>query len=44
MRRIDYTMMGFIKVDSNRNVKFDSVTDDDVQRPNLDGYEILESK
>lgn len=44
MRRIDYTMMGFIKVDSNRNVKFDSVTDNDVQRPNLDGYEILESK
>ena len=41
MRRIDYNTMGLIKLDSNRNVKLDVVTDKDVERPNLDGYEIL---
>ena len=41
MRRIDYNTMGLIKLDCNRNVKLDVVTDKDVERPNLDGYEIL---
>lgn len=44
MRRIDYNTMGLIKLDCNRNVKLDVVTDKDVERPNLDGYEILKSE
>lgn len=44
MRRIDYSAMGLIKLDCNRNVKLDVVTDKDVERPNLDGYEILKSE
>ena len=44
MRRIDYSAMGLIKLDCNRNVKLDAVTDKDVERPNLDGYEILKSE
>ena len=44
MRRIDYSAMGLIKLDCNRNVKLDVVTDRDVERPNLDGYEILKSE
>ncbi len=41
MRRIDYSALGFIKIDCNRNVKMDVVTDEDVARPDLEGYEIL---
>lgn len=41
MRRVDYTALGFIKIDCNRNVKMDIVTDEDIQRPDLEGYEIL---
>lgn len=41
-RRIDYSALGFIKIDCNRNVKMDIVTDEDIERPNLDGYEILQ--
>ena len=44
MRRIDYSAMGLIKLDCNRNVKLDVVTDKDVERPNLDVYEILKSE
>lgn len=44
MRRIDYSAMGLIKLDCNRNVKLDAVTDKDVERPNLDGYDILKSE
>ena len=44
MKRIDYSAMGLIKLDCNRNVKLDVVTDKDVERPNLDGYEILKSE
>lgn len=39
MRRIDYTALGFLKMDCNRNVKFDIVTDNDIQRPNLEEYD-----
>lgn len=42
MRRIDYVALGFIKSDCNRNVKLDIVTDNDIQRPNLEEYEILQ--
>ena len=42
MRRVDYTALGFIKIDCNRNVKMDIVTDEDIQRPYLEGYEILQ--
>ena len=41
MRRVDYTALGFIKIDCNRNVKMDIVTDEDIQKPDLEGYEIL---
>lgn len=41
MRRVDYTALGFIKIDCDRNVKMDIVTDEDIQRPDLEGYEIL---
>lgn len=44
MRRIDYSVMGFKKIDCNRNVKFDVVTDKDVEKPNLDNYEVLNSE
>ena len=44
MRRIDYSAMGLIKLDCNRNVKLDVVTDKDVERPNLDNYEVLNSE
>lgn len=44
MRRIDYEALGFIKIDCNRNVKLDIVTDNDIERPNLENYEILQSK
>ena len=43
MRRIDYFAYGLMKMDCNRNVKMDMVTDKDVERPNLDGYDILTS-
>ena len=42
MRRVDYTALGFIKIDCDRNVKMDVVTDEDIQRPDLEGYEILQ--
>ena len=42
MRRVDYTALGFLKIDCNRNVKMDVVTDEDIQRPDLEGYEILQ--
>lgn len=42
MRRVDYTALGFIKIDCDRNVKMDIVTDEDIQRPDLEGYEILQ--
>ncbi len=41
MRRVDYAALGFIKIDCDRNVKMDIVTDEDVARPDLEGYEIL---
>lgn len=41
-RRIDYSALGFIKIDCNRNVKMDIVTDEDIERPNLDEYEVLQ--
>ena len=44
MKRIDYSAMGLIKLDCNRNVKLDVVTDKEVERPNLDNYEILNSE
>lgn len=44
MRRIDYSAMGLKKLDCNRNVKFDIVTDKDVEKPNLDNYEVLNSE
>ena len=44
MKRIDYSAMGLIKLDCNRNVKLDVVTDKDVERPNLDNYEVLNSE
>ena len=44
MRRIDYTTLGLIKIDCNRNVKLDVVTDNDIEKPNLEGYEIIENK
>ena len=44
MRRIDYSEMGLRKVDRNRNVKLDVVTDKDVEKPNLDNYEVLNSE
>ncbi len=44
MRRIDYSAMGLIKLDCNRNVKFDVVTDKDVEKPDLDNYEVLNSE
>ena len=43
MRRIDYFAFGFMKMDCNRNVKMDIVTDKDIERPNLDGFEIMPS-
>ncbi len=42
MRRIDYAALGFIRIDCDRNVKMDIVTDKDVQRPDLEGYEIFQ--
>ena len=44
MRRIDYSAMGLKKVDCNRNVKLNVVTDNDVEKPNLDNYEVLNSE
>ncbi len=44
MRRIDYSAMGLKKLDCNRNIKFDVVTDKDVEKPNLDNYEVLNSE
>lgn len=44
MRRIDYSAMGLKKLDCNRNVKLDVVTDKDVEKPNLDNYEVLNSE
>ena len=44
MKRIDYSAIGLIKLDCNRNVKLDVVTDKDVERPNLDNYEVLNSE
>ena len=44
MKRIDYSAMGLIKLECNRNVKLDVVTDKEVERPNLDNYEILMSE
>lgn len=44
MRRIDYSAMGLKKVDCNRNVKLNVVTDNDVEKPNLDNYEVLNSQ
>ena len=44
MKRIDYSAMGLIKLECNRNVKLDVVTDKEVERPNLDNYEILKSE
>ena len=44
MRRIDYANLGLIKIDCNRNVKLDVVTDKDIERPNLEGYEIVGNK
>lgn len=41
IKRIDYMTLGLIKIISDRNIKMDTVTDADVERPNLDGYEIL---
>ena len=43
MRRIDYFAYGLMKMDCNRNVKMDMVTDKDVEKPSLDGYETLTS-
>ena len=42
MRRVDYAGLGFIKIDCDRNVKMDIVTDEDIQRPDLEGYEIFQ--
>lgn len=44
MRRIDYSAMGLKKLDCNRNVKLDVVTDKDIEKPNLDNYEVLNSE
>ena len=44
MRRIDYSAMGLKKLDCNRNVKLDVVTDKDVEKPNLDNYEVLNNE
>lgn len=44
MRRIDYAALGLIKFDCDRNVKLDCVSDEDVQKPNLDGYTIVENE
>lgn len=41
MRRIDFSSFGLIKSCCNRNVKLDIVTDKDVERLDLEGYEIL---
>lgn len=41
MRRVDYSCLGLIKIDCNRNVKLDAVTDEDVESPDLTGYELL---
>lgn len=43
MRRIDYFAFGLMKMDCNRNVMMDMVTDKDVERPNLDEFEIMSS-
>lgn len=42
MRRVDYTALGFIKIDCDSKVQMDLVTDQDIQRPDLEGYEILQ--
>ncbi len=42
IRRVDYNALGFIKIDCDRNVKMDVVTDEDIQKPDLEGYEILQ--
>lgn len=44
MRRIDYSEIGLKKLDCNRNVKLDVVTDKDVEKPNLDNYEVLNNE
>ena len=40
-KRIDYNTLGLIKIETDRNVKLDSVLDADIEKPNLDDYEIL---
>lgn len=42
MRRVDYSLLGLVKINCDRNVKMDIVTDKDVERPNLEGYKILQ--
>lgn len=42
MKRIDYTTMGFVKIECDRNIKLDVVSEENVERPNLEEYEILE--
>lgn len=42
VRRVDYAVLGLIKIDCDRNVKMDVVTDEDIQRPSLEGYEMLQ--
>ena len=44
MRRIDYSAMGLKKLDCNRNVKLDVVTDKEGEKPNLDHYEELNNE
>ena len=43
LERTDYSMFGILLVNMvcNRNLKRDIVTDEDIERPNLTGYEIL---
>ena len=42
IKRVDYMTLGLVKIICDRNIKMDTVTDADVERPNLDGYEVFE--
>ena len=38
VRRVDYLILGLFRIKVDRNLKLDSVTDKDVERPDLEGY------
>ena len=38
VKRVDYMMLGLFRINTNRNLKLDCVTDKDVEKPDLEGF------